>query len=375
MTCEQNATPRKYADVNAVVGGLLRDLALAQASPQSAFGYKRAAAAIVALEEPLTQLVQPDRTLPKIPGIGPASTRVILEVLDTGNSSTVERAVALSERRAEIERRRALRSHFLSRAEVLRILRDKAFSGPDSSDYRGDLQMHSEWSDGTPTLEEIVEACMERGYAYAAVTDHSHGLAIAGGMSMAEAAAQHRAIDALNAVYGSRFRLIRGIEANIGSDGQLDLSADEALQFELVLAAPHSRLRKTEDQTSRLLAAIENPAVHILAHPRGRISGSRAGIVADWNAVFALAAREGVAIELDGDPARQDLDHTLAERAVVAGCHFALDSDAHSLRQLRYSETALAHARLAAVPCDRVVNCWPADRLLDWLSDRSSAST
>ena len=92
---------------------------------------------------------------------------------------------------------------------------------------------------------------------------------------MAEAAAQHRAIDALNAAYGSRFRLIRGIEANIGSDGQLDLSADEALQFELVLAAPHSRLRKTEDQTSRLLAAIQNPAVHVLAHPRGRISGSR----------------------------------------------------------------------------------------------------
>lgn len=235
--------------------------------------------------------------------------------------------------------------------------------------------MHSEWSDGTPTLEEIVEACVERGYAYAAVTDHSYGLTIAGGMSMAEAAAQHRAIDALNAAYGSRFRLIRGIEANIGSDGQLDLSADEALQFELVLAAPHSRLRKTEDQTNRLLAAIENPAVHILAHPRGRISGSRAGIVADWNAVFALAAREGVAIEIDGDPARQDLDHTLAERAVVAGCHFALDSDAHTLLQLRYSETALAHARLAAVPCDRVVNCWPADRLLDWLSDRSSART
>ena len=375
MTSEQNATPRKYADVNAVVGGLLRDLALAQTSPQRAFGYKRAAAAIVTLEEPLTQLVQPDRTLPKIPGIGPASTRVILEVLDTGHSPTVERAVALSGRRAEIERRRALRSHFLSRAEVRRILGDKAFRGPDPSDYRGDLQMHSEWSDGTPTLEEIVEACVERGYAYAAVTDHSYGLTIAGGMSMAEAAAQHRAIDALNAAYGSRFRLIRGIEANIGSDGQLDLSADEALQFELVLAAPHSRLRKTEDQTNRLLAAIENPAVHILAHPRGRISGSRAGIVADWNAVFALAAREGVAIEIDGDPARQDLDHTLAERAVVAGCHFALDSDAHTLLQLRYSETALAHARLAAVPCDRVVNCWPADRLLDWLSDRSSART
>ena len=299
---------------------------------------------------------------------------MILEILDTGTSPTVERAVALSERRAEIERRRALRSHFLSRAEVRRILNDTAFDGPGVSDYRGDLQMHSEWSDGAPTLDEIVEACVERGYEYAAVTDHSHGLAIASGMSMAEATAQQRAIDALNAVLGSRFRLIRGIEANIGADGQLDLSAEEAAQFELVLAAPHSRLRRAEDQTSRLLAAVRNPAVHILAHPRGRISGTRAGIVADWNAVFALAAREGVAVEIDGDPARQDLDHTLAELAVEAGCRFALDSDAHTTSQLRYSDTALAHARLAAIPPDRVVNCWPADRLLGWLANRSSAS-
>ena len=374
MTSVPSSAPRRYADVNAVVGGLLRDLALAQTSPQRAFGYKRAAAAVFALEEPLTKLVQPDRTLAKISGIGPASTRVILEVLDTGRSVTVERTVALSERRDEIARRRAWRSHFLSRAEVLRILRDPSFAGPSPSAYRGDLQMHSEWSDGAPTLDEIVDACLERGYEYAAVTDHSYGLAIAGGMSMAEASAQHRAIDALNAAHGGRFRLIHGVEANIGVDGQLDLSAEEAAQFELVLAAPHSRLRKAEDQTCRLLAAIQNPAVHILAHPRGRIAGARAGIVADWDQVFAFAAREGVAIEIDGDPARQDLDHTLAERAAAAGCRFALNSDAHTTLQLRYSETALAHARLAAIPSARVVNCWPLDRLLGWLADRSSAS-
>jgi histidinol phosphatase-like PHP family hydrolase len=369
-----SSAPLRHGDVNAVVGGLLRDLAFAQTSPQRTFGYKRAAAVILSLEQPLTELVQSDQTLPKMPGIGPASTRVIMEVLESGVSPTVERAVALSGRRADIERRRALRTHFLSRAEVIRILHDPAFRGPGIPDYRGDFQMHSEWSDGTPSLGEIVEACLGRGYSYAAVTDHSHGLTIAGGMSMDDAAEQQRAIDRLNAASGSRFRLIRGIEANIGSDGQLDLSADEAAQFELVLAAPHSRLRKTEDQTDRLLAAIRNPAVRILAHPRGRISGSRAGIVADWDAVFATAAREGVAIEIDGDPARQDLDYTLAERAHGAGCLFALDSDAHTTTQLRYSDTALAHARLASIPTDRIVNCWPLDRVLGWLSDRSSSS-
>ena len=368
---DESRRPPRYDDVNAVVGGLLRDLAFAQTSPQRTWGYKRAAAAVLSLESPLTTLIRPDRTLPKIPGIGPASTRVILEVLDSGSSPTVEHAVATSGRAADIERRRTLRSHFLSRAEVLRVLHDPAFDGPMVTEYRGDLQMHSEWSDGRPTLHEIVEACLERGYAYAAVTDHSHGLRIAGGMSMAEAAEQRHEIDRLNVDFAGSFRLIRGIEANIGADGQLDLSPDEAREFELVLAAPHSKLRKSDDQTGRLLEAIRNPNVHILAHPRGRIAGSRGGVVADWSTIFAAAAAENVAVELDGDPARQDLDFALAAQALPSGCLFALDSDAHTTSQLRYSETALAHARLAGIPTERIVNCWPADRLLEWLARRS----
>lgn len=299
---------------------------------------------------------------------------MILEVLETGMSPTVERAVAESGRSADIERRRGLRAHFLSRAEVLRILGDPSLAGPGIATYRGDLQMHSEWSDGAPTLDEIVEACLARGYAYAAVTDHSHGLQIAGGMSMAEAA-QHDAIDRINTSHLQRFRLIKGVEANISRDGQLDLSAEEAAQFELVLAAPHSKLRLADDQTLRLVDAIRNPHVHVLAHPRGRIAGSRAGIVADWDTVYAVAAHEGVAIEIDGDPARQDLDYTMAARARAAGCVFALDSDAHTTSQLRYAETALAHARLAAIPEHRIVNCWGTDRLLTWLSDRLSAAS
>jgi histidinol phosphatase-like PHP family hydrolase len=190
-------------------------------------------------------------------------------------------------------------------------------------------------------------------------------------MSMADAVRQRGAIDEVNARFGGRFRLLQGIEANIDRDGRLDLSADEAAIFDVVLAAPHSRLRKTEDQTARMLAAVEQPCVSILAHPRGRISGSRAGVLADWDAVFAAAARRGVAIELDGDPARQDLDHMLARRALAAGCVFALDSDAHTTAQLSYAETAIAHARLAEIPPDRIINCWPLERLLSWLSSRS----
>jgi histidinol phosphatase-like PHP family hydrolase len=363
---------RTDADVNAVIGGYLRDLAFAQSSQQKMFGYKRAAAAVLALGVPLTDLVGPGGSLPKIPGIGPGSTRIIREILDTGESPTVERAIEASERRADIERRRRLRRHFLSRAEVRRILLDGSFSGLSLAEYRGDLQMHSEWSDGSPTVRQIADACVQRGYRYAAVTDHSYGLRIAGGMSMAEAAQQRRAIDEVNVRFGTEFKLLQGIEANIDAAGRLDLSDDEAASFDVVLAAPHARLRRNEDQTDRMLAALAHAAVRILAHPRGRITGSRAGVIADWDAVFVAAERRGIAIEIDGDPARQDLDYTLAARALEAGCLFALDSDAHTTNQLSYAETAVAHARLAEIPADRIVNCWPLDRLLAWLSNPTS---
>jgi histidinol phosphatase-like PHP family hydrolase len=361
--------PESHTDVNAVVGGLLRDLAFVQALQPKMFGYRRAASAVLQLEVPLTDVFGGGGTRLPIPGVGPASTRVIREVLDTGESRTVELAVVASGRMAEVSERRRLRQHFLSRAEVVRILADPSYAGPGLGDFHGDLQMHSEWSDGQPTLAEIVDACLGHDYQYAAVTDHSHGLKIAGGVTMAEAQDQRRAIESLNNGLVS-FRLIHGIEANIGADGELDLSAAEAAQFELVLAAPHSHLRKAYDQTPRLIAAVRNPAVRILAHPRGRITGSRAGIVADWEAIFSIAAEEGVAIEIDGDPARQDLDFTLAARALAHGCWFALDSDAHTVDQLSYAETALAHARLAGISTERIVNCWPVERLLAWMINR-----
>ena len=241
-------------DVNAVVGGYLRDLAFSQSSQQKMFGYKRAAAAILALDVPLTDLAGPDGALPRISGIGPGSTRVINEILETGGSPTVERAIEESGRRADIERRRGLRQHFLSRAEVRRVLSDPAVAGPTLEQYRGDLQMHSEWSDGYPTVQEIADACLERGYHYAAVTDHSYGLKIAGGMSMADAGRQRRAVSDVNATLGNRFRLLQGVEANIDATGQLDLDDDEAATFDVVLAAPHSRLRTAGDSVSHLAA-------------------------------------------------------------------------------------------------------------------------
>jgi histidinol phosphatase-like PHP family hydrolase len=357
-------------DVNGQIAALLRDLAAVQKSRQSGWGYKRAAATILGLEVPIASFLEADGTLRKIPNIGPSSSRVILEVLNTGASPTVERAIADSGQRDEVERRRGLRSHFLSRAQVAAALANRTLTGPSRADYRGDLQMHSTWSDGSQSLADIVEAGIERGYSYCAVTDHSYGLKIAGGVSMADLARQHREIDALNLRYRGRFRLIKGIEANIRADGSVDMEPDELRQLELVVAAPHSVLRTEADQTPRMVRAVAAPGVHILGHPRGRMYGSRPGVSAKWDRVFEAARKADVAIEIDGDPSRQDIDHDLARRAVAAGCLFALDSDAHSTPELAYAETAIAHARLAGVPTDRVINCWPVERLLEWLEAR-----
>jgi len=357
-------------DMNGRIAALLRDFAAIQKSKQSMWGYKRAAAAILALEEPIESLLQPDGTLRKIPNIGPSSTRVILEVLQTGTSPTIERAIDESGQHQDVERRRDLRGNFLSRAQVLAAVRNNKLSGPRLEDYRGDLQMHSTWSDGSQTLGQIVEAGIERGYSFCGVTDHSYGLPIARGVSMARLVEQHLEIDRLNKKYRGRFRLIKGIEANIRADGSVDMKPSELRQLELVVAAPHSALRSTADQTARMVAAVEAPGVHILGHPRGRKYGSRPGITAKWDRVFAAAARANVAIEIDGDPSRQDIDFDLATQAVAAGCLFALDSDAHSTPELAYVETAIAHARLAGVPIERIVNCWPLERLLEWLESK-----
>ena len=359
-------------DTNLIVAGLLRDLAIAQTSTQRAFGYKQAANAILALDEPLEALAQPDGSLVRIPRIGPSSTRVIQEVLATGASPVVERGVEASGKRAEIERRRSLRAHFLSRARVRAVNDAASLGGPRREDYRGDLQMHSTWSDGSQTLEAIVEAGRSRGYAWCAVTDHSGGLPIANGLSPARFAAQRVEIDRLNRESGSDFRLLAGVEANIRADGSVDVDLADRGAFDIVVAAPHAVLRSPADQTPRMLAAVTAPGVHVLGHPRGRIFGSRPGVTADWPRVFAAAAASGVAVEIDGDPSRQDVDYDLARAADAAGCLFALDTDAHAVSQWRYADIAIAHARLAGLDPDRIVNTWSLDRLLEWSSRQRS---
>lgn len=357
-------------DDNLAAASLLQDMAILQQNERSRFGYKRAAKAIVALTSPVRDVVA-SGAIRDVPFVGPASARIVQEYIETGASPTVDAAVARSGEAPKVESARRMRDGFLSEYAKLQALAAPAPASIVSpAEFRGDFQMHSTWSDGGESLETMIEACLALGHSCLGITDHSYGLPVARGMSMDAVARQHEEIDALNRAFAGRFRVFKGIEANILADGSLDLQPDERRTFEFVVASPHSLLRRPEDQTARMLAAVQSPGVAILGHPRGRIFNTRAGVQADWPRVFGAAAERGVAIEIDGNWHRQDLDYRLAALALEAGCLFALDSDAHSTGELRFTQYSLAHARLAGIPADRVINCWSDDRLEEWMAAR-----
>jgi histidinol phosphatase-like PHP family hydrolase len=350
-------------DVNLELAGLLLDMASLAGESQRGWGYKRAARAVLGIDEHITPLVEAN-TFRGITGIGPTTDRIARELIQDGRSAFVERAIEEAGRQEEVARLRALRRHFLSRAAVREILSRRG--GPSRAKYRGDFQMHSTWSDGAETLASIVDACLARGQVCAGITDHSYGLPIAGGMTMAQVAEQHAEIDRLNQAFAGRFRLFKGIEANIRQDGTVDMEPDELRRFEFVVASPHSLLRKSIDQTERMAGAVSQPGVCILGHPQGRRFNVRPGVSADWDRVFAIAARRQVAVEIDGSWDRQDVHYELAARALAHGCVFALDSDAHSHPELDFIDISIAHARLAGIPQERIVNYWPEKKFLEW---------
>ncbi len=361
-----------HDDLNMAAAALLYDMAALQSTERSQFGYKRAAKAIVGLPVSVADLVRAG-TLREVEFVGPSSARVITELVQQGRSATVDAAIAKAMRPSQVTSRRQFREAFLSHQAMHRALGAPLGAATVSrAAYRGDFQMHSTWSDGGEPIETMAEACRGLGHSCLGITDHSYGLPIARGVTMADIARQHREIDGLNAKYAGRFRIFKGIEANILADGNLDLQPDERAVFEFVVASPHSLLRRPEDQTARMLGAVRGASVTILGHPRGRVYNSRPGITADWDRVFEEASTRRVAIELDGNWHRQDIDFVLARRALQAGCIFALDSDAHSVGELRFSEYAIAHARLAGIPATRVINCWSNEQLENWMKERRS---
>ena len=213
----------------------------------------------------------------------------------------------------------------------------------------------------------MAESAIERGYEYIAITDHGKKLKIAGGITEAELEEQGREIAALNEEFDDKqFRILKSIELNLDTLGQGDMEPQALDKLDLVLAAFHSSLRKTEDQTERYLAALNNPHVHILGHPRGRIYNYRLGLKADWPRVFDAANRLGKAVEIDCYPDRQDLNFNLLKLARDAGVMISLGTDAHHPWQLGFIDFGLAAAAAAKIPKERVLNFKPVQELLEW---------
>lgn len=252
---------------------------------------------------------------------------------------------------------------FLTMAEARRVLDEHTdWAGA----ARGDLQMHTTWSDGRASLEEMAGAAHALGREYVAVTDHSKGLPIARGMPEERLREQMAVIDAWNARPPEPIRLLRGLEMNLSPGGEGDMDPSSLAELDLVLGAFHSSLRAREDQTDRYLAALRNPTVHVLAHPRGRRFGARVGLSADWERVAAEAARTGTALEVDAHPDRQDLDVETLRIVAAAGAWVSIGTDAHRPHELAHLELGLAALALADFPKARVLNFLPANEILAW---------
>jgi putative hydrolase len=259
------------------------------------------------------------------------------------------------------------RRGFLTYAEVRRTLdADPAWESSPCAD----LQMHTTWSDGGLPLEEMVAAARSLGRPYVAVTDHSQALTIANGMSADELGDQGRAIDAMNRGFeedGDPFRVLRSMEVDLFTDGGLDMDGATLANLDLVLGAFHSALRAKDDQTERYLAALGQPRLHVLAHPKARMYGRRVGLVAHWRRVFAEAARLGKALELDATVWRQDLNVELATIAREEGVGwFSIGSDAHTAMELEFLPFGMATAALAGISRDQILNYQPVDVVRAW---------
>jgi histidinol phosphatase-like PHP family hydrolase len=295
-------------------------------------------------------LLTDGRSLTELRNVGPWLARVIGAWLETPTSAPEPPPI---------------RSGFLTRTVADAILN----AAPRASCVRADLQVHTLGSDGTASVATMARAAAARGLDYLAITDHSKGLAIAGGMDESAIARQGDEIDAATAEIAAEhpgFRVLRAVEMNLSPAGEGDLDPAFLGTLDVVLGAFHSRLRVREDQTERYLAAIRNPTIDVLAHPRGRIFNFRLGLSADWPRVFAAAYAQDRAVEIDAFPDRQDLDVDLLRLARDAGVRISIGSDSHAAWQCEFLDFGIAAAQRAGIPEERIINCMPVDDLLAW---------
>jgi putative hydrolase len=329
------------------------------AKPPLSKAFRRASRKALLWPEEASLLYQEGRSLTELPGVGPYLEKTISRWIESS---------------AVVPSTPDIRENFLTRTQARAILEQQPTW---SALAKGDLQMHTLWSDGSASIPEMAEAGEARGYEYIAVTDHSKGLKVAGGINEEQLEQQAAEISAVNdslRLRGSMLRVLRSIEVNLSLAGDVDMEPSSLSRLDIVLGCFHSSLRKKDDQTDRYLAALRNPAIQILGHPRGRVYNFRLGLNADWTRVFAVAADLDKAVEIDSYPDRQDMSIDLIKLARKAGCRISIGTDSHGPSQLEFIEFGLAAALKARIDPDRILNFMSRNDLAEWaagLRDRS----
>ncbi|MGW6130507.1 PHP domain-containing protein [Cellulomonas sp. NPDC055163] len=284
-------------------------------------------------------------TLTDLPGVGARTAQVAADVAAGGAVEYL----------ADLEERLGARASDAGPGAELRAA------------LRGDLHAHTEASDGSSPLQEMVLAAIDLGHEYLAITDHSPRLTVANGLSAERLRAQLERVAALNRAVGP-FRVLTGIEVDILDDGSLDQDPDLLDELDVVVASVHSKLRMgREEMTRRMVAAVSDPRTDVLGHCTGRrLTGRpRPESEFDARAVFEACAAHGVAVEINSRPDRLDPPHALLDVAIEAGCVFSIDSDAHAPGQLDWQVAGCERAVQHGLGPDRIVCAWPVERLLD----------
>ena len=309
--------------------------------------FRNAAATILPMTADEVQAHVAAGTLTSLPGIGASSAKVITQAVSG----------EVPERLAKLEAEHT--GPLVPGGRELRAL------------LRGDLHTHSDWSDGGSPIEEMAFTGIELGHDYMVLTDHSPRLTVANGLSAERLSRQLDVVDAINTHLDGSFQLLKGIEVDILDDGSLDQTDEMLTRLDVRVASVHSKLKMDADaMTRRMVNASRNPRTNVLGHCTGRLvtggRGTRPQSQFDARAVFESCAEHDVAVEINSRPERRDPPTKLLELARDIGCLFSIDSDAHAPGQLDFLDHGCERAEAAGIDPDRIVNTWPAERLLAW---------
>ena len=321
----------------------------AREKPYRARAYLRAAETVKALAPSELVARVAAGTLEELEGIGPKTAAIITEVATSGYTAYLDK---------------------LEKETAVTVGKGSELV----AQLKGDLHVHSRWSDGGAEIDVMALAARDLGHEYIALTDHSPRLTVANGLSRERLLQQLDVVAALNDELAP-FRILTGIEVDILEDGTLDQHDDILERLDVVVASVHSKLRMAKgEMTRRMITAIANPHTDVLGHCTGRYVVGRGRPQSEFDAeiVFRACLRFGTAVEINSRPERLDPPNDLLGLAVEIGCRFAINTDAHAPGQLEWQPYGGDKAVETGVTADRVVNTWSVDRLLAWT--RRSAS-